>query len=137
MIYDLRLMISGRAALGRCSRGVEDFREFLGFLKKGLQTLAGQQLGFFGQFDPKPAFVGLFEYNRDLVDEISIRLGPQSSPIIRRHRGSASRDLISDRFASRRLRQRIHHREDSHRKVHGPFFELLVRHRNAIPNHKS
>lgn len=137
MIYDLRLMISGRAALGRRSRGIEDFREFFGFLKKGLQALGGQQLGFFGQFDPEPALVGLFEHNRDLVDEVSIGLGPQSSPIIRRHRSSASRDLISDRFASSRLRQRIHHREDSHRKVHGPLFQLLVCHRDAIPNHKS
>ena len=130
-------MTSGRAALRCASRGVEDFGEFFGFLQKCFQALGGQQFGSFGQFDPKPALVRLFEHNRDLVDEVSIGLGSQSSPIIRRHRGSTPRDLISDRFASSRLRQRIHHREDSHRKVHGPLFQLLVRHSDAIPNHKS
>lgn len=137
MIYDLRFMISGRAAFCRRSRGVENLREFFGFLKKSLEAFGWQQFGSFGQFDPKPALVGFFEHDRDLVDEVRIGLRPQSNPLIGRHRGSAAGDLISDRFTSRRLRERIHHRQDSHRKVHGPLFELLVRHRDAIPNHKS
>jgi hypothetical protein len=126
----------GSALLGG-SRGVKDLGQLFGFLKQRFETFAGQECRTLGQLDPKAAFIRFFEYNRDLIDEVCIRLSPQCSPVVCSHRSATTSNLAADGLASRRLRQRIHHFQDSHCEIHGPFLEFVRGHRTAIPNHKS
>jgi hypothetical protein len=119
MICDLRLMIAGAGA-----RGVENFRQLLGFDSQFFQPFWRQQSDAFGQLNPKPRLVSLFENDGNLVDEVSARFAPQCRPIICRHGSAAARDLAGNRPARRFVRQRVGQLQHTNPKPHDSRFKF-------------
>jgi hypothetical protein len=119
MILDLRSMISRRRA-----RGVEDFRQLLGFVLQCDQALRREEFGAFGDLQPQPRFIRLLEDDRDFVDEVSPRLSPERRALIGRDRAPASRHLVGHRPSRGRRWERIRQFQNADREPYRPFFEL-------------
>ena len=96
MIYDLRFLIS-RCAAG----GVEDPGKFDRLALQLFHPDRGHQPRALGQLDPEVRFVGLFQDDRDFVDEIGARLPAQSRPVVRRNRSAAAGDLVGNDSSGR------------------------------------
>jgi hypothetical protein len=123
MIYDLRFTISG----GR-SRGVEDLGQFDGLGVEILQAESGKEAGSLGKLDPKGGFVGLFENDGNLVNEIGPRFASKRGSIIRRNRTPAACHLAGNRSSGRIPGQGTGEFQDADGELHRSLHQFIAIH---------